>query len=150
MKKLIYLSILFLSVNVSAQIGKAQETVKWESIGKLTNPYHYVELRTGTIDGETRYHFMYQNMEYKEITDIQGFMFSGSPEDLAYLKETINKGFSLKKGDAAIMLDIGKGTIYLTKYPMGGGAIVLRYKEDYKPDSWTWLNKKQVEKLFGK
>ncbi|MEL0183281.1 MAG: hypothetical protein VW884_01610 [Bacteroidota bacterium] len=76
MKKILLLLLLIPFIGFS-QVGKKQIVdVKWTKVGKLTNPYKYVELEYKEYDGERTYQLSFQNMEYTQITDIATVTFT--------------------------------------------------------------------------
>ena len=149
MKKLIFITVALLSFTFSnAQIGEAKELTSYETIGKLTNPYKYVELSKADFDGTTMYMLSYQNLEYEQITDLANISFEATESELDYLYNELLKGTAMKKNDDAVSLDIGKGTLFISR--AAAGQVRLMYKEDGVPFKRTWLSKGQLRKLFGK
>mgnify|MGYP000890720848 CR=1 FL=1 len=145
MKNLLLTLILVPFLGLS-QVGKSVKSEQWDKIGKLTNPYHFVEFESQGNDDSKLYRLSFQNMEYKQITDISSFTFEGTQKDIDYIKSELIKGLKYKKGESSAF-EIGKGMIAISKYGMGG--VVLRYKEDGEPSRWTWLSKGQINKVFG-
>jgi len=146
MKKLLILLFLIPIFGFS-QVGQSIKSEKWDKIGKLTNPYKFVEFESQGSDETKLYRLSFRNMEYQQITDISSFTFEGTQEDINYIKSELVKGLKYK-GDESSVFEIGKGMISISKYGMGG--VILRYKEDGEPSRWTWLSKGQIGKVFGK
>tara|TARA_X000001036_G_scaffold313313_1_gene291885 strand:- start:257 stop:709 length:453 start_codon:yes stop_codon:yes gene_type:complete len=150
MKNIILTSIALLSFTFSyAQVDQVKEVTSWETIGKLTNPYKYVELSKAEFDdGFTMYMLTYQNLEYEQITDLANIQFEATEDELDYVYNELLKGTAMKKNDEAVSLDIGKGTLFISR--AAAGQVRLMYKEDGVPFKRTWLSKGQLRKLFGK
>ena len=149
MRTIILSLIALLSFTFSnAQIGEAKTLTSYETVGKLTNPYKYVELQKADFDGTTMYMLSYQNLEYQEITDIASISFEATNEELDYLYDELMKGTAMKKNDPEVSLNIGDGTLFISR--AAAGQVRLMYKEDGVPFKWTWMSKGQLRKVFGK
>ena len=146
MKNLL-ITLLLIPIFGFSQVGQSIKSEQWDNIGKLTNPYHFVKFESQGSDETKLYRLSFQNMEYKEITDISSFVFEGTQKDINYIKSELIKGLKYKK-DESSAFQIGEGMIAISKYGMGG--VILRYKEDGEPSRWTWLSKGQINKVFGK
>ena len=97
MKKILLLLLVIPFIGFS-QVGKKEVVdIKWTQVGKLTNPYKFVELEYKEYDGERTYKLSFQNMEYMEIVDIGTITFTASQEDIEYIRQTLIDGCLLKK-----------------------------------------------------
>ena len=149
MKKLILL-LLFIPLVSFGQVGKKEvKDIKWNKVGKLTNPYKYVELEYKEYDNERTYRLSFQNLEYSRITDTANIIFTGTPDDIKYIKQTLIEGCALKKNSEAIELEIGSGTLLIV-HNSGKSNVKIAYVEEYEPMRYTWLSKAQIDKVFGK
>ena len=147
MKKILLLLLVIPFIGFS-QVGKKEVVdIKWTQVGKLTNPYKFVELEYKEYDGERTYKLSFQNMEYMEIVDIGTITFTASQEDIEYIRQTLIDGCLLKKNAEAITLEIGQGTLLIR--PMSGkNNVRMYYDEKGKTLKHTWFTKKQIDKVF--
>jgi len=114
----------------------------------------------------TTYKISYRNCKYMNINDYSEFSFNETGNDLENLYSMIIEGFDFKNKGVLykhalnykifneIIIDIGKGrTLFLMYGKKGFAPITFKflYKDEFGAESWSqWLNKKQINKLFGK
>tara|TARA_B100000900_G_scaffold266204_1_gene227160 strand:+ start:610 stop:1056 length:447 start_codon:yes stop_codon:yes gene_type:complete len=130
-----------------AQIGQTKETKKYTSIGKLTNPYKYVELEYTLAENKKEYRLTFKNLEYQELNDIATVYFTANEEELDYLYNSFISMTKLPKNEKKT-LSIGNGEFIMES--QGMKQVRLYYKENGVPLKYTWLSAKQVKKVFGK
>lgn len=143
MKQLLFISFIFLGVNLFGQI-KVIETPTTETIGKLQG----IKIeKTGNI-----YYITYDNLKYLNITDIKSFSFEDVDNAFENLYQMIIKGFD-EVPEKDIMIDLPNDIIWLHFEKNMGIVSFQFYQNVNKTDVVAYsryLTKKQVQKLFGK
>ena len=146
MKKLIFIFAFLLSIPVVSQIGKAKKTIDYTTIGKLTNPYKWVELKYVDLNDERNYVLTFRNLEYSEIEDISWLEFKANQKEIDYLYDTFYS-MTIKSKGKSETIEVGNGVVTLKGK---GNRFELYVNIKGEPLRHTWLNKGQVKKLFNK
>lgn len=140
-----FLVLLLITSSAFSQIGKAKEKKEKYTIGKLTNPYKYVELSYINVNDEKVYSLSFKNLKYQELTDICVVTFKATKEELDYLYDTLHS--MTKAKGKSVDLTIGNGKLTLN----GKRSQVDIYaKVEGQPSKYTWLNKNQIDKIFAR
>lgn len=143
MKKLLFFSLLIISVASQAQIKKNDLGVNTE-IGHIKRGFHDIATLKMNIkdNADTTYVLEYQDMSYKQIVEYKFLFFKSAPSglyDLFVDAFTKDKGFqeSVTVDDTNVIISVMKelGTKYV--YFSIGSSFVLLYNKD-------------IDKLFGK
>jgi len=148
--KNVHLLTLLLFCTISFAQIKAVKTTPSELIGKigaLNETWITIE-KTGNV-----YTFTYKDMRYKQLTDYKSFSFEDVNNAYENLYSTIVKGLGevpsepimLEIPDSFLWLEFGKtfGQPFVTfSHSIGKTGDVIGKS--------TWMNKKKLDKLFGK
>ncbi len=142
MRIIIILLLAFLTAPSFAQIGEAP---KDESIlvGRAMNSPASPTLRYWNTSNGKYYSLMYDNKKYT-ITDLKSILFYATDEELEQLYQFLKAGFD---GGDIKSVSVGEGSISVGKV---GGQIMLFIYERGEAEGQTYLNKKGLDKLFGK
>ena len=142
-KSILTLIITILSVtNAFSQISEVPES-KSTTIGKVGSVYKSVEL---TKFDEGLYLLHYKNLEYPELSEYGSVSFTSTQEDLDYLYSTLTVMCNSTIGTTKTLI-LGTSTLYLRN--QGLKQVKISVSQSGEIDSWTWLSRKQVNKLFG-
>ena len=127
------------------------QTIKntYETIGKISTLYKYIELSKQVIDDENIYNLKYQNLEFPQMTDLAIVEFKATDEEFDDLYNKILLGSKMKKNDPINYMDLGKGRIGISRLASGQVKILYNTKGSTL-SKWTWLSKAQLRKIFGK
>ena len=152
-KSILTLIITILSVtNAFSQISEVPES-KSTTIGKVGSVYKSVALTKLKIDqksigaNEGLYLLHYKNLEYPELSEYASVSFTSTQEDLDYLYNTLTEMCNSTIGTTKTLI-LGTATLYLRN--LGLKQVKISVSQSGEIDSWTWLSRKQVNKLFGK
>tara|TARA_B110000240_G_scaffold155938_1_gene173219 strand:+ start:182 stop:688 length:507 start_codon:yes stop_codon:yes gene_type:complete len=168
MKKLL-LILLCLPLIGFGQINRIETgNDKRTEIGSLSNVLGDMKIlkTVSEYSNLTTYNISYRNCKYMNINDYSEFTFNETGNDLENLYSMIIDEFDFEKKGVLykhalnykifneIKIDIGKGrTLFLMYGKKGLAPITFKflYKDESGNESWSqWLNKKQINKLFGK
>lgn len=146
MKYQLFLFCFMLAKVSMGQIGSAQSLPEYKTIGKLINPYKYVELESNGND----YRLTFKNLEYTEISDMAVVFFTATQKELDYFYSELVKGLTMKMKDPAVTMSFGKGRIFIQRHAGSVKQVRMTYFEEGKPAKWTWLSSSQLKRVFGK
>ena len=165
MKKLL-LILLCLPMIGFGQIKKIENTTTQKEIGKLDNILGVMSITKYNKINSVDYKVYFRNCKYMELNVYSEFTFEETGSDLENLYSMIIDGFNFEKKGVLykhalnykiyneIIIDIGKERRVFLMYGKKGLAPItfkFLYKDEYGTESWSqWLNKKQINKLFGK
>lgn len=140
MRVFVFLYVMLLSINVSAQIGKAEKLEEYIEVGDGGSS----RLEYKIINGERQYLLIYKNSQYANIVDMKSISFISTIEDLEYLYNTLKSVQGAKDektitvgNDRLIIKPIGKKWINVLVYHKGD------------TEGFFYLTPKQLDKLFG-
>ena len=145
MKNLLFTLALLISFSTFAQIGEAKEVAKFVSVGKVTNPNKWIDLEYTQNGDKKLYRLSFRNQEYTAIEDIGLITFTATDKELDYLYTTFRS--MIKARGETKTIEIGDGTMVLNGI---FNSFELYVEKDGVPTKHTWLNKKQVNKLFNR
>ncbi|WP_242120947.1 hypothetical protein [Aestuariivivens sediminicola] len=147
MKKILYLFLFFGLLNFSnAQIGKGSEVEKPITVGVVNKLSGFPHLVYYPKEDKNYYFLNFQNNEYPNITDIKSVDFYATPEELDYLYDFLMSCFEDKELHT---IDVGDQTLVVKKTAMSI-RITVDFNEEPEPSGWTYLSKRQLQRLFGK
>ena len=165
MKKLL-LILLCLPMIGLGQIKRIENTTTQKKIGKLDNILGVMSITKYNKINSVDYKVYFRNCKYMELNDYSEFTFEETGSDLESLYSMIIDGFNFEKKGVLykhalnykiyneIIIDIGKERRVFLMYGKKGFAPItfkFLYKDEYGTESWSqWLNKKQINKFFGK
>ncbi len=148
MKKLLLITAIIFSINSYSQL-KVVENEPTEEIGKITNMNELVI--EAKKQGET-YIFNYKDEKFMHIDEYKTFFLQGK-EDFESLYTIILDNMD-KQPDEPIMLELEEGYLFLKFGKTFGSPYVnIGHVLDQNGDvvGFTqWLNKRKLDKLFGK
>ena len=153
MKKLLLL--LFISVSLSAQIGKSSSDSKEKLLGEEVSLFHSTGIN-GIVsisindklkdDRGTPYHIMtFQNQEYHQLKDFQVAGFYAAKDDIEYLFNEMIKVFKTKK---TINIPIGKSVMKVSSFSSIGKEILIQISGE--AEGYFSLTPAGVYYLLGK
>lgn len=141
--KHITLLLLFISTVSFAQLTEVKEA-ETKEIGRSS--YH-ISL---TKIGDDMYSFVYNNNEYKSITDIQSFQIIETGNDIESFYKILNN-FIIDKPNYTKKFEVYNGdTILLSYSKTYRGVRIIHYSGGYKKGETVALNTKDIDLLFGK
>ena len=165
MKKLL-LILLCLPFIGFGQIKRIENTTTQKEIGKLDNILGVMKIIKYDRENSVEYKISFRNVKYMELNEYSEFNFYETGSDLEDLYLMIMDGFDFEKKGVLykhalnykiyneIIIDIGKERRVFLMYGKKGLAPItfkFLYKDEYGTESWShWLNRKQINKLFGK
>jgi hypothetical protein len=165
MKKLL-LILLCLPLIGFGQIKKIENTTTQKEIGKLDNILGVMKIIEYDRENSVEYKIFFRNLKYMELNEYSEFSFYETGNDFDNLYSMIIEGFDFEDKGVLykhalnykiyneIILDIGSDRRVFLMYGKKGFAPItfkFLYKDEYETESWSqWLNKKQINKLFGK
>ena len=165
MKKLL-LILLCLPMIGLGQIKKIENTTTQNVIGKLDNILGVMSITKYHRISSVDYKVYFRNLKYMELNVYSEFTFEETGSDFESLYSMIIDGFNFEKKGVLykhalnykiyneIIIDIGNGRRVFLMYGKKGLAPItfkFLYKDEHGTESWSqWLNKKQINKLFGK
>lgn len=147
----LFLTAILLSVcfSASSQI-EVQATPKSIAIGKVkSGSTTLAELSYTVTDGDTLYTILYNNMEYKTLTDYQYLRFNEDGGTLNKLYEVIKSVFldeNKKNKDYSVSLKLGADQVVIGNIRLMGTTSALISG----PKGYVYLTEKQVDKLFNR
>ncbi len=140
---LLFIFTVLTVINAFSQISEAPKS-KSTTVGKVGSVYKSVEL---TKYDEGIYNLYYKNLEYPELKEYGSVSFSATPEELNYFYNTLTEMCNSTIGTKKTLV---LGTAYLYLRTQGLKQVKISVSQSGEIDSWTWLSRKQVNKLFGK
>lgn len=149
MKKLLLTSFLFTTIALNAQIKTTSFQVTEVIIGKTgtTNIDWVVLKKKGDLCT-----FTYQDNTNTAVSVFKSFSFKDVDNALEGFYKVIMDGFeTLPKED--VQVDLPDETIklqYTKEMGMAKMKMKITYKDKTDPGMTVWLNKKQINKIFGK
>ena len=151
MKKLIVGLIFLISISVNAQIKQVEKSLYVE-IGKVGGIGAFVSslsvIKDTAVGGTNRYLWMYNNLKYQTITDINSISFTATDEDLDGLYQSLKTQVLAEKGTENT-LELGQSRINFKTYRALGVSSLMIY--DYSEvGAFFYITAKQLDKLFGK
>jgi hypothetical protein len=165
MKKLLLILLCAPMIGVG-QIKKIENTTTQKEIGKLDNILGVTSITKYNKNNSVNYKVYFRNCKYMELNVYSEFTFEETGGDFESLYSTIIDGFNFEEKGVLykhalnykiyneIILDIGNGNrVFLIYGKKGFAPITFKflYKDEHGAESWSqWLNKKQINKLFGK
>jgi hypothetical protein len=146
MKNTILLFAFLFSISGFSQIGDAEKVSENTIIGYNWKMKPNIELaRTDVTNSEKKsYHIIsYQNAKYTTITDFRAIGFYADTSDLDKLFEMLLEVYTTGN---EITFTLGESTLIVSKNKW----LSVYVSEQSKTDSFFLLNKRQLERLFGK
>lgn len=139
MKKLVFVMLLSCGM-MQGQIGEVKETTPREIIGKAGN----VTIQK-TEQGETDiYSLSYVNAKYTHLRDFKIHSFFGNENDLETLYQFLR---SQLDNEDFKSIEVGKGKISAAK---SNNRVMVHITHDNRREGYFLVNKKELDKLFGK
>ena len=140
------LTLAFFLVASTQVVGQVSEVpvVEYTTIGKVGSIYKSVML-TDLSGGH--YSIAYKNLEYPELFEYSSIVFAATQEELDLLYNTLLEMCNSTIGTRKT-LTLGSATLYLRT--QGLKQVKISVSQKWEIDSWTWLSRKQLSKLFGK
>lgn len=151
MKKLLFLSIMFFSFSLSAQIIEVQKP-KFEKIGEVNSGgivfLSSIQFSKGIPNDSTNtYIWTYRNSKFTTITDIQSISFSANTKEFDLFYNMLKTQISSPKGTEKQLL-LGKNDILIkTIRNLGVSSLTIF---NLTNNSYFYLTNNQIDKLFGK
>ena len=165
MKKLLFI-LLALPMIGFGQIKRIENTSTQKEIGKLDNILGVMKIVKHDRENSVEYKISFRNLKYMELNKYSEFNFNETGSDLENLYLMIMDGFDFEKKGVLykhalnykiyneIIIDIGKERRVSLMYGKKGLAPItfkFLYNDENGTESWSqWLNRKQINKLFGK
>lgn len=149
MKILIAILLLTISQALKAQI-EVKQASKAVTVGKVKSGSALIAEMSYTVeDNDTLYTIIYNNAEYKTLTDIQAIAFDGQDNTFGKLYDVLKTFFSdenKKNKNYSVSLKLGGKNVTLMNMRVMGITSVMVHGEK----GYFYLTEKQVDKLFGK
>lgn len=147
-----FLAILSLVYTSSHAQIKEVQTAKYEKIGRVpANNLAFISsiefAKDTSSQGTNTYLWSYNNLKYKQITDIQRISFTASEMEFNSLYETLKNQISAEKGTEKTMM-LGQKSINIVTIKMMGIASLTI--SDISSGGYFYLTSKQIDQLFGK
>jgi hypothetical protein len=140
MKNIIFVLCMMFSSLGFAQIGEAETVETGTLIGELREGYPKLEVFKQ--DGKNLFVLTYLNSKYRGIVDVQSITFYGESEDL----ESVYNAFKSASKETKSMV-IGEDRVRIGLFHK---EIMISVYPSDNIDSYFYLSKKEVDKLFGK
>jgi hypothetical protein len=144
-KLLLLLTLLPLISNAQISVEKSVESV---DIGRVGNAVYC----TKTDD---MYSFLYKNMEYQNISDMKSFYFLDIDNAFENLYQIIITEMETPPEECERVIKIPEGRLILqysscTKGIINRMVMINVYNDGETSGYTTWMNRKKIDKLFGK
>ena len=165
MKKLLLILLCFPMIGFG-QIKRIENTTTQKEIGSYSHLLGVMKIIKYDRENSVEYKISFRNVKYMELNEYSDFTFEETGSDLENLYSMIMDGFDFEKKGVLykhalnykiyneIIIDIGKERRVFLMYGKKGLAPItfkFLYKDEYGTESWSqWLNRKQINKLFGK
>ncbi|MGM0931949.1 MAG: hypothetical protein ACQEWD_00740 [Bacteroidota bacterium] len=135
----IFAFCFYLSSN--AQVGQAESVDEGEVIGIANKSVGLPKLEKIKVEDQNLFILTFYNLEYIALKEIDNISFYASNEDINYLYNFLQD--QLKNKESKTLL-LGDNEIMATKVSSSVRIDILG------KDSWFYLSRKQLERLFGK
>jgi hypothetical protein len=151
MKILLIVCSLFCLLHGTAQIGKVEKATEYELIGvnnkgQLKSVELEKKISDEIIEGGKSMHILsFINAEYQSIRDWRVVSFLANDEDLEGLYKILYDTFETKES-----VDFKLGSYDLSLSNSKGKTLIIFVRKEYETSSYFYLNKRQLERLFGK
>lgn len=146
MKTLLIVCGLFLHGLCIGQI-KRTETTEFIKIGEFKSGPLNAALKYAVADSDTTYHLLFQNAQYRTITDIKSFAFRNEHSTIDTLYNLLEGALRMKKGKK-INFHLGDDEIVVASEATMG----IRFINVLRPSDGALLTltHKQLKKLFDR
>jgi hypothetical protein len=139
MKKIVFV-VLFACGIMQGQVGEVKEMSSLELIGQ-SGDTRINKMERGETD---LYSLSYLNAKYRHTRDLQILSFLGNEQDLERLYQFLKDQLD---NEEFKRLEIGKGVISASK---SNKRLLVHVSQKNKREGYFFLNKKELDKLFGK
>ena len=152
MKQVLFLLIFLSSITVNAQIQEITNNSKFTEIGKVgggMGPFISSLSVLKGEDGTNSYLWMYNNLKYTSISDVQSITFTATEEQVQRLYELLKSQLSAEKGSEK-SLKLGDADVTFTTIKSLGVSSLNISVLQSGVSSYFLISSKQLDKLFGK
>lgn len=141
------LPLLLISFHSYSQIERT-ETPKFHQVAELRSMGRFIaELKYSVTDADTLYCLLYNNEKYSSITDVQSCCFNNEQGTIDTLYSILTSSLEKAKGERT-SFKLGANEIWLVTEKSGSSKYIMFI--NLKNNSYFNLNRRQIQKLFGK
>lgn len=146
MKTLLIACCFFIHGFCIGQI-KRTETTEFIKIGEFKSGPLNAALKYSVTDKDTTYHLLFQNAQYRSITDVKSFAFRNENNTLDSLYNLFTEALSMEKGKK-INFQLGADDITVMSDAVMGSKFVSVLRPS--DNALLTLTQKQLKKLFNR
>ncbi len=146
MKTFLIVCFLFLNGLCIGQI-KRTETTEFIKIGEFKSGPLNAALKYSIFEKDTVYHLLFQNAQYRAVTDIKSFMFLEVGHSLDTLYNLFSEALTMEKGKK-LTFRLGEDNITV----VSNATMGIKFIDVFRPSDGAYLTltQRQLKKLFNR